>query len=78
MRRLAYQFSSPVFLASMGGVARYRQLMVVSVLAVDAGASDDGIRPGRSLTNRVPRLRAMSLGGGQLQIPTDTPSARIV
>ncbi len=71
MHRLAYQFSSQYFWASMGGVARYRQLMVVSVLASDAGASDDGIRPWPiSYESRAP-LRAMSLGGGQLQI-TDT------
>ena len=36
MHRVAFQFSSTYLWASMSGVMRYRQLMVVSVLAADA------------------------------------------
>lgn len=70
MHRLAFQFASRYLWASMGGVIRYRQVMVVSVLAPDAPpeAIEAWLQRWPVSYESRGRVRVQPLAGGTLRI----------
>lgn len=74
MHRMAYQFGVPYLWASWGSVTRYKQLMVVSVLAADADEAAYDARPRGWLVSYDRRGpgRASTLGSGRLEVTEGT------